>query len=306
MKAGMICREIYRTYIVEMPNNFAAALSYYSLFSLVPTLYIALLVARIFIDDTAVMQVLFARVTSVMGVEVAELLQDALQVIAEDGSQRATVDLVVSSSALLLSASLVFFKLQYALNTIWKIPPAAKGQTKAFLVNRLISFAMVLCVGILILVVSLSNFLISFFGSLLQLQLDVPYLNVGTNWVIYAAAIALTFRFLPDARISWRVAFVGAGVTALLLLTGTTMLGWYLARSNVGSAFEAAGTMAVLLIGIYFLAQCFIFGAVLTRVFAEFYGGGIHLRNAAASQVAVNVTPATDDRLSHQGHRGKT
>jgi len=284
MTVAKFCREIYRTYIVEMPNNFAAALSYYSLFSLIPTLYIALLVARVFIDDTAVMQVLFARVTSVMGVDVAELLKDALEVIAKDGSQRATVDLIVGSFALLLSASLVFFKLQYALNTIWKVPPAAKDQTKVFLVNRLISFAMVLCVGILILVVSLSNFLIAFFDSLLQLQLDVPYLNTGTNWVIYAATIALIFRFLPGARISWRTALIGAGVTALLLLTGTRMLGWYLARSNVGSAFEAAGTMAVLLIGIYFLAQCFIFGAVFTRVFAEFYGGGIHLRKAPSTR----------------------
>lgn len=276
-----VCREVYLTYIVEMPNNFAAALSYYSLFSLVPTLYIALLIARLFIDDVVVMQGLFARVTSVMGVEVAELVKDALEVVAKNGAKRATVDLVVSSFALLLSASLVFFKLQYALNTIWKVPPAAKGQTKVFLVNRLISFAMVLCVGILILVISLSNLLVSFFDSLLQLQLDAPYLNVGTNWLIYAAAIALTFRFLPDARISWRAALIGAGVTALLLLTGTRMLGWYLARSNVGSAFEAAGTMAVLLIAIYFLAQCFIFGAVLTRVFAELYGGGIHPRNAS-------------------------
>jgi membrane protein len=169
------------------------------------------------------------------------------------------------------------------LNTIWKVPPAAEGQTKAFLVNRLISFVMVLCAGILILVISLSNLLISFFDSLLQLQLDVPYLNVGTNWLIYAAAIALTFRFLPDARISWKAASVGAGVTALLLLTGTKMLGWYLARGQVGSAFEAAGTMAVLLIAIYFLAQFFVFGSVLTRVFAEFYGGGIQPRSAAGS-----------------------
>lgn len=275
---GEFFGEIYRTYIVEMPNNFAAALSYYSLFSLVPTLYIALFIARLFIDDMATMQFLFARVEIVMGVEVAEFLQDALERIAEESSSRANIDLVVSSLALLLSASLVFFKLQYALNTIWKVPPAAKGQTKAFLVNRLISFAMVLCAGILILVISLSNLLLSFFGSLLQLQLDVPYLNASTNWLIYAAAIALTFRFLPDARISWRAAFIGAGVTAFLLLAGTKMLGWYLARGHVGSAFEAAGTVAVLLIAIYFLAQFFVFGAVLTRVFAELYGGGIHPR----------------------------
>lgn len=273
--AGEFVAEVYRTYIVEMPNNFAAALSYYALFSLIPTLYLVLLVARIFIDDMVLTQFLFAGVQSVMGADVTALLKDGLEQISTYSSNRTIADVVVSSFALLLSASLVFFKLQYALNTIWKIHPAAKGQTRVFLANRLISFAMVLCVSILFLVISLSNVLISFFDSLVQLQLDVPYLNAGTNWLIYAAAIALLFRFLPNGRISWRAALVGAGVTAMLLLTGTKMLGWYLARSNVGSAFEAAGTMALLLIAIYFLAQCFIFGAVLTRVFAEFYGGGI-------------------------------
>ena len=280
---GNFCKEIYRTYIVEMPNNFAASLSYYSLFSLVPTIYIALLTARIFIDDMTVLQFLFAKVESVLGADVAELLKHALEGISKDSSNRAAIDLIVSLFAILLSASLVFFKLQYALNTIWRIPPAAKGQTKAFFLNRLISFVMVFCVGVLFLVISLSHVLISFFDSLLQLQLAIPYLNAGTNWLIYAAAIALVFRILPDARISWITAFIGAGVTALLLLTGTKMLGWYLARSNVGSAFEAAGTMAVLLIAIYFLAQFFIFGSVFTRVFADFYGGGIRLRNASNS-----------------------
>lgn len=282
---GDFFREVYRTYIVEMPNNFAAALSYYSLFSLIPTLYLALLMARFFIDDMVLMQVLFARVEGVMGADVTALLKDALEQISKYSSNRTAVDVVVGSFALFLSASLVFFKLQYALNTIWKIPPASRGQTKVFLVNRLISFGMVLCVGILFLVISLSNVLISFFDSLLQLQLDVPYLNAGTNWLIYAAAIALLFRFLPNGRISWRAAFVGAGVTAVLLLAGTKMLGWYLARSNISSAFEAAGTMALLLIAIYFLAQFFIFGAVLTRVFAEFYGGGIQRWNVPVSGI---------------------
>ena len=142
---------------------------------------------------------------------------------------------------------------------------------------------MVFCVGVLILVISLTQVLLSFFDSLLELQLAIPFIHTGTNWIIYAAAIAMVFKFLPDARISWRAAFIGAGVTALLLLTGTQTLGWYLAKSNIGSAFEAAGTLAVLLIAIYFLAQFFIFGSVFTRVFADFYGGGIHHRKASNS-----------------------
>ena len=111
-------REIYRTYIVEMPNNFAASLSYYSLFSLVPTIYIAFLIVGIFIDDKASMQFLFTKVESVLGADVAELIKHALEGISKDSSNRAAIDMIVSLFAILLGASLVFFKLQYALNTI--------------------------------------------------------------------------------------------------------------------------------------------------------------------------------------------
>jgi membrane protein len=277
---GNFSKEIYHTYVVDMPNNFAASLSYYSLFSLVPTIYIAFLLTGIFIDDKAAIQYFFTKIENVLGVDVAKLLLHALEGISADPSSRTIVDLIVSSFAILISASLVFFKLQYALNTIWKIPPATKGQTKTFILNRLISFVMVFCVGILILVITLSYVLISFFDSLLQIQLSIPFLNAGTNWVIYTAAIALVFKLLPDARISWRDAAIGAGVTALLLSAGAKMLGWYLAKGNVGTAFEAAGTVAILLIAIYFLSQFFIFGTVFTRVFADFYGRGIQPRKA--------------------------
>jgi membrane protein len=277
---GNFGKEIYRTYVVDMPSNFAASLSYYSLFSLVPTIYIAFLIAGIFIDDEAAMQYMFAKVENVLGVDVAESLMQALEGISHDPSSRAIVDLIISSFAMLFSASLVFFKLQYALNTIWKIPPSTKGQTKTFILNRLLSFVMVFCVGILVVVITLSYVLISFFDSLPQLQLSIPFLNLGTNWVIATAAIALVFKLLPDARISWKDAVIGAGVTAFLLSAGAKVLGWYLAKGNVGSAFEAAGTVAVLLIAIYFLSQFFIFGTVFTRVFADFYGRGIYPRKA--------------------------
>lgn len=280
---GHFCYEIYRTYVVKMPNNFAASLSYYSLFSLVPTIYIAFLIAGIFIDDKAAMQYIFTKVENILGAYVAKFLMHTLEGISQDPSNRAIVDIIVSFSAILLSASLVFFKLQYALNTLWKIPPASKGQTKILILNRLISFLMVFCVGILILVITISYVMISFFDTLLQLQISIPFLNMGTNWVIYTAAIALLFKLLPDARISWKDALIGAGVTAFLLSAGSKMLGWYLAKGSVGSAFEAAGTVAVLLIAIYFLAQFFIFGVVFTRVFSKYYGRGIHPRKTVES-----------------------
>ena len=91
-------------------------------------------------------------------------------------------------------------------------------------------------------------------------------------------AIALVFKLLPNASVSWRDVFVGGAVTAVLLEIGTILVAEYISEGTVGSAFEAAGIVAVLLIAIYFLAQFFIFGIVFTRVFADTFGGGIHLR----------------------------
>ena len=278
---GNFGKEIYRTYVVDQPNHFAASLSYYSLFSLIPTIYIAFQISGLFIDNEAVTQHLLAEVKNLLGVNVAELLIVMLEAISRRPSSITIVDGFVSSVVMLFGASLLFFKLQYALNTIWKIPPSTKGQTKTFILNRLLAFIMVFCVGILFIVMSLSSVLVSFFDSLLQLYR--PFLNFGTNLAISVVAIALVFKLLPNARISWKDATIGAGMTAFLLSAGTKGLGWYLSNSKVSSFFEAAGSVALLLIAIYFLSQLFIFGAVFTRVFSDCFGSCIQPRKAADS-----------------------
>lgn len=278
---GNFGKEIYRTYVVDQPNHFAASLSYYSLFSLIPTIYIAFQFSGVFIDNEAVTQHLMTEITNLLGVEVAELLIVMLDAISQGPSSIANVDGLISSVVMLFGASLLFFKLQYALNTIWKIPPSTKGQTKTFIFNRLIAFTMVFCVGILFIVMSLSSVLVSFFDS--SLQINRPFLNFGTNLAISVVTIALIFKLLPNARISWKDAAIGAGMTAFLLSAGSKGLGWYLSSSKVSSFFEAAGSVVLLLIAIYFLAQLFIFGAVFTRVFADCFGSGIQPRQAADS-----------------------
>ena len=128
--------------------------------------------------------------------------------------------------------------------------------------------------------IAIANVVISFFDSLLQIGPAIPFINFGTNLVVGTVAVTIMFRLLPDARVRWKDALIGATVTALLLSAGAKVVGWYIANGNIGSAFEAAGTVAVLLVSIYFLAQFFVFGVVFTRVFSEMYGGGIRPRNS--------------------------
>ncbi len=275
--------EIYRTYVVDQPNHFAASLSYYSLFSLIPTIYIAFEFSGFFIDNRLVTQYMFSEIERLLGVDVTQLLMVMLDEISRRPSNSTIVGRFVSSIAMLFGASLLFFKLQYALNAIWKVPPSTVNQTQTFLLNRLFAFITVYCVGILVLFASFAYVLVGFLDSATKVQLTSPFLNYGVALGICVVAITLIFKLLPNARIGWKDAVIGAGVTAFLLSAGTKGLGWYLSNSKVGSFFEAAGAVVLLLIAIYFLAQIFILGAVFTRVFADIYGDGIHPRKGVES-----------------------
>ncbi|MFC1923689.1 YhjD/YihY/BrkB family envelope integrity protein, partial [Chloroflexota bacterium] len=116
---------------------------------------------------------------------------------------------------------------------------------------------------------------ISWFGSLFSLSPSMPVLNVLGFLGIATLAFALIYKILPEAEITWHDVWIGAIVTAILIALALFIFGAYLSRGNVGSAFEAAGAFAVLLIGIYTIAQVFLFGAMFTRVFAAMYGSKV-------------------------------
>ncbi len=268
-------KRIYDIYVADRPTHFAASLAYYSLFSLVPIIYIAFSLAGMFVDNAEAMQRMFIEVERLLGADAVDLLKRALDGISQRPLSANMFDRVVGVFAMFFGASLLFFRLQHTLNTIWKVPSSGEGQTQAFLVNRLLALGMVLLTGILIVVSALTHVFASFLQSILHLQVNIPFLNAGSSFVIGVTAVTLIFKLLPSARLGWKDAIVGGVVTELLLTSGAQILGWYMAKGNIGSAFEAAGTVAVVLVSIYFLAQLFIFGVVFTRVFAETYGSGI-------------------------------
>lgn len=103
-------------------------------------------------------------------------------------------------------------------------------------------------------------------------------LSFATTLVMGTVSVALMFKSLPEAIVSWKDVIVGAFVTALLLIAGANILGSYLASCIIGSAFETAGTVAVLLVAVYFLAQFLVFGTVFTRACANTFGNGIRTR----------------------------
>jgi membrane protein len=281
MKQKLIAfiKELYQTYVGERPSQLGAGLAYYAMFAAAPVVYIAITVAGIFLDELAVAESFFERVAQVMGLETAEFLESMVESVAIDPAAGTPLTSIIGFIALILAASSIFFYLQYALNAVWKVPPPKRDATTSMLQNKLITFVLVIGVGLLLVVAAAMNIVLSLITNFFEIgnwgiANFVGMIGLGT------VAFAIIYKVLPNTKIAWRDVWVGSLVTALLIAVGGWGLGIYLANSSITSAFEAAGTTAVFLISVFFFAQLFLFGAVFTRVYATVFGSRKDLRTA--------------------------
>jgi membrane protein len=217
-----------------------------------------------------------------MGPTATEQIRNILEQAQAPGSGSG-VTAVLSVLALLLGATGAFGQLQAALNRSWEVAPDPdKGGIKQFLLKRVFSFGMILSVAFLLLVsLVLSAALTAFGGALGSMLPDgvsatlLQVVNQLVSLVVIAVLFAALFKVLPDARVAWRDVWVGGAVTALLFVLGKFLIGLYLGRSNPGQAFGAAGSLAVLLVWIYYSSMILLLGAEFTQLWAERKGQGI-------------------------------
>lgn len=264
--------DLYAAWNGHRPSRLAAALAYYSMFSIAPMLYIALTVAGIFVDEMTVADRLFEQLARNLGPDMARFLQETVIRASEGTSGGSVLASLISFGALLYAATGLFSQLQYTLNAIWDVPPASYAGTVALIKNRLLAFAMVLGLASLFVAASLASVLISMLGSWFQWAGYVPITNHAAFVLVLAVSLALVYKVVPDANVAWRDVWLGAAITSLLFAIGRWLIGFYLRHSGVSSAFQAAGALAVLLIAVYYLVQIFLFGAVFTTVYALHFG----------------------------------
>ena len=273
MKQNLIAfvKELYQTYIGERPSQLGAGLAYYAMFATAPVVYIAITIAGVFLDELAVAEKFFAQVAQVMGDETAEFLKSMVASVAIDPTSGAPLTSVIGFLALLVAASSIFFYLQYALNAVWKVPPPKRGATTSMLRNKLITFVLVIGVGLLLVVAAAMNIILTLITNFFDIG-NWGIINFAGMIALGTVAFAIIYKVLPNTKIAWRDVWAGSLVTSLLIAVGGWGLGIYLANSSITSAFEAAGTTAIFLISVFFFAQLFLFGAVFTRVYTIIFG----------------------------------
>ena len=277
-----LLKDTFKGFSEDDAPTMAAALSYYTVFSLPPLLVLLLTLLGAVLDPQDIQGTIEAQMREAMGAQGANQVHTILANADRPGSG-GLVATILSVVALMIGATGVFSQLQAALNKAWGVAPdPAKGGIKNMLAKRVFGIGMVLGLAFILLVSLVVSAMLSAFGEelgrFLPSGLSAPVLQ-AINFVGSLAVIAVLFgaifKVLPDAEIAWRDVAVGAVVTALLFVAGKFALGLYLGRSNPGEAFGAAGALALMLVWIYYSSMIVLLGAEFTQAWAERRGSGI-------------------------------
>jgi membrane protein len=278
----------------------AAALSYYTVFSLAPLLLVVIAIAGLAFGPDAARGRIDDQLRGLIGQEGAAFIQEMLQNVNQPAT--GIFATIVGIVTLLLGAIGVFNQLKDALNTAWDVQPKPGSGIKAFIMNNVLSFGMLLGVGFLLLVslvVSAGLSALDEFtrGLLPGIEFVMQIINIVISFGIITALFALIYKFLPDAKIAWKDVWIGAAVTSLLFTVGKFAIGLYLGNSSLASTYGAAASLVVLFLWIYYSAQILLFGAEFTQVYARTYGSGIEPKENAislteAEKIAQGMTAA--------------
>lgn len=277
-----ILKETVQDFLEDDCMDSAAALSYYTIFSLPAILVLIMLLVSSVMNPSDVRGGLESQLESLMGPTAGEQIRTIIQE-AEQKPSNGFIPTILGIAGLLFGATGAFGQLQKALNRAWNVEPDPdQGGIKNFLTKRLFSFGMILVVAFILLVSLVVSAAIAGMGDSLERFLPaglsepvLHWLNLLISFGVIALLFAALFKVMPDAKIAWRSVWVGAAVTAALFVIGKFLIGFYLGQSNPGQAYGAAGSLAVLLLWVYYSSLILLFGAEFTESWAVRRGEGV-------------------------------
>ncbi|HMR93149.1 MAG TPA: YihY/virulence factor BrkB family protein [Chitinophagaceae bacterium] len=299
-----ILKASFADFFANRVMKLSAALAYYTIFSLPGLIIIIIWVSDIFLGQDAVEGTVYGQIAGLVGRDAALQIQQTIRnatLSAESGFAT-----IVGLATLVIGATSVFGEIQDSINQVWRLkarPKKGKGWLK-LIINRLLSFSIIVSLGFLLLVSLIINGLMdALIGRLTQVfpesQVVIAYIfNILFTFAVTSFLFGLIFKVLPDARISWKHVRAGAFTTAILFMLGRFLIGFYLGQSKMSSAYGAAGSVIVILLWVYYSAIILYFGAVFTREYAIHHGSNIYPNSYAVWVEQVEVE--NEDSLQEQ------
>lgn len=277
-KGWQILRRTGENWSDDQAPRMAAALAYYTTFSVGPLILIAIAVSGLVFDPETARKEILGQIGGLIGEQGAEAVATVVQNASRDksGSILATI---FGSIALLFGASGVFGELQSSLNNIFQVEKKKGRGMVGWIKDRFFSFALVIGIAFLLLVSLIVSAGLQAFGTVVSGWAGDAFL-MKTLYGVFSFAVltvlfGLIFKIVPDARLRWRDVLLGGGLTAALFTVGKILIGLYLGKSGVAGKYGAAGSLAVFLVWIYYSAQILFLGAEFTRAWARRNGGAV-------------------------------
>lgn len=257
----------------------SAALAYYTIFGLAPMIIIVLSLSSFFVRKKPAGYV-FDQLNQLLGPGAAGQVHQMIQNVLSQNS--GPVMQIVGVVALVVSATGIFTEIQDSINVIWRVKAKPRKGWLKLLLNRLLSFSIVISLGFILLVSLLVNAIIAaimtrFTDLFPQTEVFTSYaINIALTFLTIMSLFAIIFKVLPDAKVKWRDVWNGAFTTALLFMVGKFLIGYYLQHSSIGNTFGAAGSVIIILSWVYYSAIILYFGAAYTRANARIKGRSIY------------------------------
>ena len=276
----------------------SASLAYYAIFSIAPLLLIIIwLVGFLFGEyvegQQGVQTEVFEEFAALFGTEVAQQIQQVIQKISV--SNKSGVGIAIGIITLIIGSTTIFMEIQDSINTIWKVKAKPQKGWLKMILNRALSFSMVVGLGFLLITSLILNGIIGALSSYINKYLPdisvyvMGWVNVGITFIIITVLFGTIFSALPDARMRFRDVLGGALFTGLLFMLGRFLISVYMQFAAPASAYGAAGSVIVLLLWVYYSAAILYFGAEFTKIYAEKYGNGIRPSSYAVRVVQQEI-----------------
>ena len=266
-------------FLDDHATKLSASLAYYTIFSIGPLLLVVITLLGFFYKKANATTQVFAQVSDIIG----QSATDELQSILTNMSKQTNTTLigVIAILVFIFGATGIFSEIQSSINYLWSIKAKPKRSWLKYITDRLLSLLLVIGLGFLMLITILLNLMIDllsgrieqYFGNISMTLLKAA--NIGTLYIIVTFVFAVIFKVLPDAKIRWKDAIIGASFTGVLFLIGKFLISYYLGFSKSLNAYGAATSIILVLSWVYYSSMILYFGAEFTEAYAKRWGGGI-------------------------------
>lgn len=282
-----ILKETFKRFTSGNPIVFAAAIAFFTIFSLPPILIIIVNIAGKAFGNAAVEGEVANQISDLVGPASAVQIQEILKNASLD--QSGFLFTIIGLVILVFSATVVFNFIQKALNSIWSVKPKPQKGVLKFAKDRLISFSMVVSLGFLMLVSLLVDAIMVIFSNYLNSLISgvaiyvIQTINFIISFGVVTVIFAVMFKILPDAKVKWKDVWMGAVVTAVLFNIGKLVIGVILGNSDIASTYGAAGSLAAILLWVFYSTVILLIGAEFTYVYSKMKGRTILPRKNAVN-----------------------